>query len=47
MIDGYGRINSCDVESDRWLEVRTDSWTYYDAEDNVIDIDKVTANNWA
>jgi len=47
MVDGYGRINSCDVESDRWLEVRTDSWTYYDAEGNIIDIDKVTEDNWA
>ena len=45
MVDGYGRINSCEVESDRWLEVRTDSWTYFNGEDK-LDIDEVKANNW-
>ena len=46
MVDGYGRVNNCEPESDRWLEIKTDSWTYYDAKGDIIDIDKVTENNW-
>ena len=38
MVDGYGRVNNCEPESDRWLEIKTDSWTYYDAKGDIIDI---------